>query len=227
MFFPENDWYKKLESELRKPYYNDLKKFVEKEYATKTCYPEVNHIYKAFELCSFQNTSVIILGQDPYHGYGQANGLAFSVNKGQKIPPSLRNIYKELHTDLGILPCTHGDLSLWAEQGVLLLNTTLTVEEAKPTSHQKKGWEEFTDSVIKTLSEQKKNCVFVLWGAHAQSKMSLIDHDDHLILESVHPSPLSASRGFFGSQPFSKVNKYLLKHYKKAINWQLKSEGLF
>ena len=227
MFFPENDWYKKLEPELKKAYFKTLNEFIEIEYANKACYPELSNVFKAFELCTFQNTSVIILGQDPYHGYGQANGLAFSVNNGQKIPPSLRNIYKELHADLGILPCTHGDLSLWAEQGVLLLNTTLTVEEAKPTSHQKKGWEEFTDSVIKTISEQKKNCVFVLWGAHAQSKKVLINDECHLILESVHPSPLSASRGFFGSKPFSKVNDYLEIHNKKTINWQLKSEGLF
>lgn len=190
-------------------------------YETQIVYPSSALVFQAFEKCSFENTKVVILGQDPYHGAGQANGLSFSVGEGLKIPPSLRNIFKELRDDVGVDFPGHGDLSSWAEQGVLLMNATLTVEEGKPGSHQKMGWELFTDSVIAGISKYKTNVVFILWGAFAQQKEELIDTSKHFVLKSPHPSPFSARKGFFGSKPFSKTNVYLSENQKGKIDWQL------
>lgn len=183
--------------------------------------PPKQYIYYALELTPIPNTKVVILGQDPYHGKGEANGLAFSVNKGIKIPPSLRNIYKELNTDLNIPIPTHGDLTQWAKQGVLLLNSILTVEENKPGSHRNKGWEEYTNGIIKEISDTKEHIVFILWGKFAQSKKDLIDQNKHLIIESPHPSPFSARKGFLGSKPFSKTNKYLTDNGIQQIDWRI------
>lgn len=199
-------------------YYKELKKFLDKEYLSNTTYPKKDDIFKAFKLCPIDKLKVIILGQDPYHRKGQANGLAFSVNKGIKIPPSLRNIYKELNSDLGIKIPEHGDLTFWAKQGILLLNTTLTVTEGKPLSHKGKGWEIFTDLVIKKINIEFKDKVFLLWGANARSKVKFIDQNKHLILEAPHPSPLSVYRGFDGCNHFSKLNLYLKE---KSIDWNL------
>lgn len=182
-------------------------------------YPPKELIFRALELTTLEKVKVVILGQDPYHGKGEANGLAFSVNKGIKLPPSLRNIYKELETDLGIKPALHGDLTSWAKQGVLLLNSVLTVKKDKPGSHRNMGWEEYTDSIIKEISDKRENIVFILWGKYAQSKKDLIDGKKHLIIFSSHPSPFSARKGFFGSKPFSKVNKYLTKNGQSKIDW--------
>lgn len=193
-------------------------------YKTNIVYPPLTDVFKAFDKCSFENTKVVILGQDPYHGAGQANGLSFSVSKGIKIPPSLRNIFKELKDDVGVEYPGHGDLSSWAEQGVLLLNATLTVEEGKPGSHQKMGWEDFTDSVIEGISKHKKNVVFILWGAFAQQKEELINAERHCIIKSPHPSPFSARKGFFGSKPFSKTNAYLSENQKGKIDWNLPTD---
>lgn len=215
----ENSWKKVLSSEFEKPYFEQLTQFVKSEYASKTIYPPGKEIFNAFNLCPFQNIKVVIIGQDPYHGPEQAHGLCFSVKDGMKFPPSLRNIFKELNNDLGKEIPTSGDLTAWGEQGVFLLNATLTVQAHQAGSHQKKGWETFTDAVIKTISEEKENVVFLLWGAYAQRKGEVIDQSKHLVLQSVHPSPLSASRGFFGNNQFSKTNAYLESKGLIPIKW--------
>lgn len=186
-----------------------------------TIYPPKELIFRALELTPFENIKVVILGQDPYHGEGEANGLAFSVNKGVELPPSLRNIYEELKSDMGIKIPNHGDLTSWAKQGVLLLNSVLTVEKDKPASHRNIGWEEYTDSIIKKISDKKENIVFILWGKYAQSKKAFIDERKHLVISSPHPSPFSANKGFFGSKPFSKTNTYLKSKGKKEIDWRI------
>ncbi len=211
-----------IASELQKGYYLELEEFIRNEIKLgKNIFPEQSKVFNAFEKCPFEKIKVVILGQDPYHGAGQANGLAFSVNKDIKIPPSLKNIYKELNDDIGIPIPNHGDLSTWAEQGVLLLNAVLTVEEGKPGSHQNKGWERFTDEVIKMISSKKTGIVFLLWGNYAKSKSVLIDAEKHLILTAAHPSPLSAYNGFYKCKHFSKTNLYLTKQGKTPIEWQL------
>jgi uracil-DNA glycosylase len=216
----ESSWKKMLEDEFGKEYFKSLSQFVKAEYQHALVYPAPKNIFRAFELCPFDKVEVVILGQDPYHGPGQANGLCFAVNEGVPLPPSLKNIFKEIEDDLGkSLAHTSGDLERWATQGVLLLNATLTVRAHTAGSHQKKGWEEFTDAVIKTLSDKKENLVFILWGNYARSKGSLVDWGRHEIIESAHPSPLSAHNGFFGSKPFSRTNEYLKEHDKKPIDW--------
>lgn len=214
-----SDWQKALG--LDKKYFAELAKFLDSEREKYSVYPKQEDLFKAFDYCDFKDVKVVILGQDPYHGPNQAMGLSFSVPRGEKIPPSLRNIYKELDADLGISPALDGDLSPWAQQGVLLLNTSLSVRDGEPGSHSKGHWEEFSAQVLKSLSEQSEKLVFVLWGAHAQSHKDLLDAQKHFIIESVHPSPLSASRGFFGSKPFSKINKYLESTKQEAIDWRL------
>lgn len=215
----QTDWADLLSDYLKIDRYGNLQRVVALEYSTKTIYPPQEMIYRAFELCSFSQVQVVILGQDPYHDEGQAQGLAFSVQDGAKLPPSLRNIYKEIVSDLGRKSVTNGDLSSWGKQGVLLLNSILTVEAHMPASHQKIGWEEFTDEVIRRISEHKSGIIFILWGKHAASKKCLIDENKHMILESTHPSPLSASRGFFDSKHFSKTNEYLKKIGRREIEW--------
>ncbi|MDA3893217.1 MAG: uracil-DNA glycosylase [Salinivirgaceae bacterium] len=215
----ESTWKKKLHPEFEKEYFKNLMLFVKSEYQSKTIYPSEKNIFRAFNLCPFNKVKVVIIGQDPYHGPGQAHGLCFSVEDGAKFPPSLRNVFKEINNDLGNPVAESSDLSRWAKQGVFLLNATLTVEAEKAGSHQKKGWETFTDAVIKTLGQQKENLVFILWGAYAQRKAEMIDKNKHLVLKSVHPSPLSAARGFFGNNHFSKANNYLELHKKTSINW--------
>lgn len=214
----EPSWKKALTGEFAKLYFKILTKFVKKEYLSTKVYPPLKFIFHAFELCPFDKISVVILGQDPYHGAGQAHGLSFSVPSSVAIPPSLRNIYKEIRTDVGGTIPTHGNLEYWARQGVLLLNATLTVQAGSPGSHQHHGWEEFTDAVIRTISEKKEHVTFILWGRYAREKKTLIDADKHLILESAHPSPFSATQ-FFGSRPFSKTNQYLKSHGKPEIRW--------
>ena len=220
----EPSWLAVLSDEFDKDYMLKLKEFLKAEkQAGKTIYPKGSDIFNAFSKTPFTDVKVVIIGQDPYHGPNQAHGLSFSVQKGVAVPPSLQNIYKELATDIPgfVIPKT-GDLTEWAEQGVLLLNATLTVQAANAGSHQKKGWEKFTDTVIKTISDKKENVVFILWGAYAQSKSVLIDDSKHLVIKSTHPSPLAVSHGgFFGSKPFSKTNAYLQQHGKKPIDWQI------
>jgi uracil-DNA glycosylase len=221
----EASWLKVLSDEFDKDYMLKLKQFLKDEkQAGKIIYPKGADIFNAFTKTPFNDVEVVILGQDPYHGPNQAHGLSFSVQKGVDVPPSLKNIYKELATDIpGFNIPKTGDLTHWAEHGVLLLNATLTVQAANAGSHQKKGWELFTDTVIKTISDKKEGVVFILWGNYAQSKAVLIDETKHLIIKSTHPSPLAVSRGgFFGSKPFSKTNAYLEKHGKKAIDWSVK-----
>ncbi|MDB4089426.1 uracil-DNA glycosylase [Flavobacteriales bacterium] len=218
------DWRGILNKEFEKEYFAKLTSFVNSEFKNGICFPPEKNIFKAFEVCSFSETKVVILGQDPYHGEGQAHGLSFSVPDGIKIPPSLRNILKELKSDLGFESPLFGNLIDWAKQGVLLLNATLTVRKSTPGSHQKQGWEEFTDSVIKTISNEKEFVVFILWGKFAEQKADLIDDSKHLIITSSHPSPFSAHRGFLGSKPFSKTNKYLTKNGLKTIDWELKDD---
>lgn len=215
----EESWEKVLQTEFDKPYFKELTDFVRSEYATATIYPPASLIFNAFNLCPFSKVKVVIIGQDPYHGPGQAHGLCFSVNDGVQFPPSLQNIFKEIKSDLDIPIPTSGNLTRWAEQGVLLLNATLTVRAHSAGSHQKKGWETFTDSVIRILAEQKENLVFILWGAYAQKKGAFIDNNRHLILSSAHPSPLSAYNGFFGNHHFSLTNEWLQKHGIDTINW--------
>jgi uracil-DNA glycosylase len=216
----EPSWKRALESEFSKPYFLKLAEFVKSEYLSATVYPPPKFIFRAFELTPFDQVKVVILGQDPYHGQGQANGLSFAVSQGIKFPPSLQNIYKEIVTDLGRpTTVTGGDLESWAKQGVLLLNATLTVKASSPGSHQNMGWELFTDAVIKTLSDQKDHLVFILWGNYAQKKGAVIDESKHLVIKSPHPSPFSAYSGFFGSKPFSKCNTYLKQHNLEPINW--------
>jgi uracil-DNA glycosylase len=216
----EPSWKQVLNDEFAKPYFKELTEFVKKEYLGETVYPSPKFIFRAFDLTPFEQVKVVILGQDPYHGAGQANGLSFAVNEGVTLPPSLRNMYKELESDLGTsLENRSGDLSRWASQGVLLLNATLTVRASSPGSHQNQGWERFTDAVIGALSEQRENLVFILWGNYARQKGAHIDRTKHFVIESPHPSPFSAHNGFFGSKPFSKTNTYLLSKNKTPISW--------
>lgn len=214
-------WKPVLQQEFDKPYFEALIDFLKQEKAAgKTIFPPGPQIFAAFDYTAFNDVRVVIIGQDPYHGQGQAHGLCFSVNKGIAVPPSLQNIYKEIKTDIeGFETPNHGDLSHWAKQGVLMLNATLTVEKDKAGSHQGKGWEAFTDAVIKVVSTQKENVVFILWGKFAQSKARLIDNTKHLILMAAHPSPFSAYNGFFGCKHFSKTNHYLKQHQSQIINW--------
>ena len=215
----ESSWKSRLQYEFDKDYFISLTNFVRNEYKQTVIYPPGALIFNAFDLCPFDAVKVVIIGQDPYHGPGQAHGLCFSVREGVVFPPSLVNIFREIESDLGISHPVSGNLGRWAEQGVLLLNATLTVRANVAGSHQRKGWEEFTDYVIKVLNEEKVNLVFFLWGAYAQKKGESIDRTKHLVLESVHPSPLSASRGFFGNKHFSKCNEYLRKNGLEPINW--------
>tara|TARA_B110000196_G_C21126964_1_gene656346 strand:+ start:484 stop:1236 length:753 start_codon:yes stop_codon:yes gene_type:complete len=219
------DWQGLLASEFDQPYMHALQSFLSAEQVQgKTLYPPADQIFTAFNLTSLKNVKVVILGQDPYHGPDQAHGLSFSVPSSiKKLPPSLKNIYKELNTDLGLPIATTGNLTPWAKQGVLLLNAMLTVERKNAGSHQKQGWETFTNKVIELLSGHCENVVFVLWGAYAQKKEALIDKNKHLVLKGIHPSPLSAHRGFFGSKPFSSINQYLQKHGRSPIDWSLVS----
>lgn len=216
------EWDEFLEEEFHSKSYLALREFLKTEYSTKTVYPPMHDIFNCMKITSLKDVKVVILGQDPYHNVGQAMGLSFSVPKGVEKPASLVNIFKELESDLNISPCQHGDLTGWAEQGVLLLNTVLTVRAHQPTSHKNQGWEEFTDGVIKKLSDKKDNLVFILWGANAISKRKLINSNKHLILTSVHPSPLSCYRGFFGSKHFSRTNAYLTQHGIQPVDWRLK-----
>ncbi|RUT73391.1 uracil-DNA glycosylase [Ancylomarina longa] len=217
----EKAWKQQLESEFSKMYFKDLIQFVKSEYATKHIYPPGKLIFNAFDKCPFDQVKVVILGQDPYHGLGQANGLCFSVQNGVAIPPSLKNIFKEMNADLEFPIPQSGNLENWSKQGILLLNATLTVRANQAGSHQNRGWEAFTDAVVKCLSEKKENLVFMLWGAYAQQKGKQIDASKHLILRSAHPSPFSAEKGFFGNRHFSKANKYLKEKGKGEINWKL------
>ncbi|MBE6295584.1 MAG: uracil-DNA glycosylase [Bacteroidales bacterium] len=213
-------WKEVLQKEFEKDYFTRLTSFVREEYAgTTPIYPPARLIFNAFDHCPFNDVKVVILGQDPYHGVGQANGLCFSVNKGVAFPPSLMNIFKEIQSDLGTPIPQDGDLTRWSDQGVLLLNATLTVRASQAGSHQKRGWEEFTDAAIRELAERRENIVFILWGSYAQKKGAFIDRSKHLVLTSPHPSPLSAYQGFFGNHHFSKANRYLAEHGKKEILW--------
>ena len=217
----EKSWQEVLQTEFDKPYFENLVGFVKQEYASRTIFPPAGQIFNAFNTCPFNNVKVVILGQDPYHGPGQAHGLCFSVNDGIQFPPSLQNIFKEITSDLGIPAPKTGNLTRWAEQGVLLLNATLTVRASQAGSHQGKGWEEFTDAVIKTISEKAENVVFILWGSYAIKKKSLINASKHCILTAPHPSPLSSYRGFFGCKHFSKTNEILKANGIEEINWQI------
>ena len=217
----ENDWRELLEGEFEKPYYKELRTKLAREYKEHTVFPDMYDIFNAFHLTSYEDTKVVILGQDPYHDDFQAHGLSFSVMKGIAIPPSLRNIYKELRDDLGCSIPSHGCLTKWAEEGVLLLNSVLTVRAHTPASHKNLGWETFTDTIISLLNEREKPVVFMLWGAFAQSKEYLISSPQHLIIKSAHPSPLSASRGFLGSRPFSKANAFLADNGITPVDWQI------
>jgi uracil-DNA glycosylase len=215
----EASWKKVLKTEFDKPYFAELADFVRNEYENEIVYPPPKFVFQAFELCPFDKVKVVILGQDPYHGPKQANGLCFSVNPKISIPPSLQNVYKEMENDLEVQPLGTGDLTGWAEQGILLLNATLTVRANTPGSHQHQGWEEFTDAVIQALSDKKEHLVFLLWGKYAQEKGVKIDTEKHLVLTSAHPSPFSAYHGFFGCKHFSKTNEYLISHGEKPIKW--------
>lgn len=217
-----NDWDEVLGEEFDKQYYQDLRDFLNEEYNNKVIYPLPKFIYTALKLTTYKETKVVILGQDPYHEPDQAHGLAFSVGKNVEIPPSLVNIYKELHDDMGCKIPNHGYLVDWAKQGVLLLNTVLTVRAHQANSHKGKGWEQLTDAIIKKLNERNEPIVFILWGSNARSKKAFITNPKHLVLESVHPSPLSAYNGFFGSKPFSKTNKFLIENSIQPIDWQIK-----
>lgn len=215
----EPSWKQRLAPEFEKPYFVKLTDFVRQEYRTTTCYPPGKLIFNAFNLCPYDKAKVVIIGQDPYHGPGQAHGLCFSVNDGVPFPPSLQNIFKEIQTDLGTPVPQSGNLTRWAEQGVLLLNATLTVRAHQAGSHQRQGWEEFTDAAIKVLAEGREHLVFILWGSYAQKKGAFIDRSRHLVLASAHPSPLSAFHGFFGNRHFSLANAYLEQHGETPINW--------
>jgi len=217
----DKSWEKVLSKEFNKEYFKKFTDFIRNEYMIGKIYPPPKKIFNAFDLCAFDILKVVILGQDPYHGAGQANGLCFSVNPGISLPPSLQNIYKELKKDLGVENGSNGDLSGWAKQGVLLLNATLTVKANQAGSHQGKGWEEFTDSVIKVVSAKKEHIVFILWGAYARKKVPMIDPIKHFIVQSVHPSPFSADSGFFGSRPFSQTNEWLKEKGLPPVDWKL------
>ena len=216
----ESGWKNRLRSEFEKEYFVRLTGFIKDEYRNSKIYPPGALIFNAFDVCPFEKVKAVIIGQDPYHGPGQAHGLCFSVKDGVEFPPSLINIFKEIESDMGIPQPSSGDLTRWARQGVLLLNATLTVRAHQAGSHQKKGWEEFTDYVIKILNSEKKNIVFFLWGSYAQKKGESIDRSRHLVLESVHPSPLSASKGFFGNRHFSRCNDYLVSNGIEPIDWR-------
>lgn len=219
----KNDWNELLKDEFSKDYYLSLREFLKNEYTTKIIYPDKYDIFNALHYTSYKDVKVVILGQDPYHGPNQAHGLSFSVSPGVKIPPSLLNIYKELNSDLGCYTPNNGYLKKWADQDVLLLNTSLTVRAGEANSHKNKGWEIFTDKIISLINEKTDPVVFLLWGNNAINKKKLITNKQHLILSSTHPSPLSASRGFFGSKPFSKINKFLISVNKAPIDWQIEN----
>ncbi len=214
----EPSWKRHLSDEFVKPYFTKLREFVKSEYLHHKVFPEPKNIFRAFDLCPFDKVKVVIIGQDPYHGVGQANGLSFAVSEDVSIPPSLKNIFKEIKSDLGIEPIQNGDLTRWAKQGVLLLNATLTVRASDPGSHQNQGWEEFTDAAIRSLSEHRTGLVFMLWGNYAKKKGAHIDRKKHFVLESAHPSPFSAT-SFFGCQHFSRTNEYLKGEGKTEIDW--------
>lgn len=217
----EASWKERLHDIFDSPLFTQLADFVRSQYLTKPIYPPPAKIFSALDACPFSAVRVVILGQDPYHGPGQANGLCFSVEKGVRLPPSLQNIYKELHDDLGIPIPSHGDLSCWAKQGVLLLNATLTVEAHKAGSHQKKGWEAFTDAIVERLSQEREGLVFLLWGSYAQQKGAVIDRTKHLVLSAPHPSPFSAARGFFGCRHFRQANAFLVSRGQEPIDWRI------
>ncbi|MGR6468567.1 uracil-DNA glycosylase [Rhizobium sp. PAMB 3182] len=222
----EESWKARLAGEFASPYMQSLKSFLTEEKAAgKQIFPRGAEYFRALDLTPIDNVRVVILGQDPYHGPGQAHGLCFSVQPGVRIPPSLVNIYKELKSDLGIEPVRHGFLESWAKQGVLLLNSVLTVEQARAASHQGRGWEKFTDAVIRIVNDECENVVFILWGSYAQKKAAFVDTSRHLVLRSPHPSPLSAHNGFFGSRPFSRANAYLSSHGRQPIDWQLPADA--
>lgn len=214
----ESKWKQALNSEFEKPYWSQLTEFVRSQYQKGKVYPPAPNIFRAFDLCPFDKVKVVIIGQDPYHGANQANGLSFAVNDGVSLPPSLQNIFKEIHNDLGITPMPSGDLSRWAKQGVLMLNAVLTVAAGSPASHKEKGWETFTSAAIKALNDNRENIVYLLWGKYAQVKGEIIDRDKNLVLTSAHPSPYSASM-FFGNHHFSKANEYLKTHNIELIDW--------
>lgn len=216
-----NKWDEVLQDEFKKEYFVDLMNFIKSEYRRTTIYPKQNEVFNAFRYTDFDNVKVVILGQDPYHGPNQAEGLSFSVSNEVLKPPSLKNIFKELESDLKIPFPEHNSLKKWAKEGVLLLNAVLTVEEHKPTSHKDKGWEIFTDDIIKILNERNTPTVFILWGAYAKEKKKLITNPNHLVIESAHPSPFSARNGFFGSKPFSRTNEFLEKNNIKGIDWRI------
>lgn len=220
-----NDWDQLLKEEWEKPYYKNLRKFLINEYKHYNIYPDMYNLFNALKYVSYEDTKVVILGQDPYHGRGQAHGFSFSVKEDVPIPPSLLNIYKELNNDLGLFIPDNGNLTKWAKQGVLLLNTVLTVREKSPNSHRGKGWEILTDRIIELLNKRNKPMVFILWGANAKSKERLITNKNHLILKSVHPSPLSAYRGFFGSKVFSRTNEFLRANNMDEIDWQIENQN--
>jgi len=222
-YLKDPGWLEVLKDEFQAPYFKELEKKIEKASKEGTVYPPINDVFSAFNLTPFEKVEVVIIGQDPYHGAGQAHGLCFSVQKGVKLPPSLKNIYKEIETDLGLKTPAHGFLESWAKEGVLLLNAHLTVEEGSPMAHKDIGWDRFTDKVIEVLNLKKENLVFMLWGSPAQNKAKNVDSNKHLLLKTVHPSPLSSYRGFFGCKHFSKCNDYLIEHQKKPIDWSLKA----
>jgi uracil-DNA glycosylase len=217
----KNGWQEKIGTEFAQPYFQKLIRFLEGEYEQEVVYPKQDDVFNAFAYSTYEDVKVLILGQDPYHGPNQAHGLSFSVKEGVPLPPSLKNIYKELEADIGCRTPEHGNLTNWAKQGVLLLNTVLTVRQGAAHSHKGKGWETFTNQVIARLNEREVPVIFVLWGLPAQKKKKLIDESKHFIIESAHPSPLSAHRGFFGSRPFSKINQYLRELNQKEIDWQI------
>ena len=218
-----NKWDEILKEKNKKPYFKELMNFVDKEYKNKTVYPYYPNIFNALKYTDYDNVKVVILGQDPYHGMGEAHGLSFSVLEGVNKPPSLKNIFKELKDDLGIDEPKNGNLSSWTKEGVMLLNSVLTVEKDKPASHQNHGWETFTDAVIRKINEKKKPVVFILWGSFAKSKKAIITNKIHCIIESAHPSPFSANKGFFGTKPFSRANDFLIKNGEKLINWKIEN----
>lgn len=217
----EESWKQRLEGEFTQAYFQELVQFVKSEYQNRKIFPSGNLIFNAFNKCPFDQVKVVILGQDPYHGTGQANGLCFSVNDGVALPPSLKNIFQEIQSDLDLPISKNGNLEKWSQQGVMLLNATLTVRAHQAGSHQNKGWEQFTDNVVRCLSEEKENLVFLLWGSYAQQKGKQIDTSKHLVLKSPHPSPFSADRGFFGNRHFSKTNEYLKQKGKTPVDWGL------
>ncbi len=217
----DSTWLEALSAEFKKDYFNRLKFFLQNEKSAYKIYPPGQKIFAAFDATPFNKVKVVVIGQDPYHGPGQANGLSFSVAKGVRVPPSLQNIYKELESDLALTPAEHGDLTPWAKNGVLMLNAVLTVRDGQPGSHRNQGWEIFTDAAIRALSKERNNLVFILWGNYARGKKLLIDTSKHHIIESVHPSPFAARNGFFGSKPFSRTNEILQKHKLTPIDWEL------